>query len=305
MEITKIVVGIDFSPESEAAIAHAMSVARHAGAELVLVHVGVVLDADRSRADGEAAREWERIVGAQLSEDRTRLEATRERLYGQGVDVSHMVIDGLPDSGLCEAAESLGADLVVVGTHGRTGVKRFLLGSVAERVVRDCDATVMVARDHVKVGGYKHILVPTDFSSYAERALELALVLAAPGATVDVFHCWNLPAMAAPYYAPAAVAETVVGPLRGEIDKDSRERGEALIAAHGRPDIELTFHTVEANAPYGINDRVVGEGADYDLVVMGSHGRRGVRRFLLGSVAERTVRHSPCSVVVVHERRDS
>jgi len=294
MEITKIVVGVDFSEESETAARYGVKIARYTGAEVVLVHAGMVLDQQRPGPRGAVAKEWEELVQGQVNADRQRLEELRTRLASSTPQVSHMVIDGFADTGLIDAARSLGADLVITGTHGRTGVKRFFMGSVAERVVRLCETNVMVARPGAKSGtgssgGFKKILVPTDFSPQAERALQLAMVLAASGGRIDVYHAWN---------TPPEMALEWTGPILEELAGEARRAGEQLLSRHHHENLTIGFDAARAHAADGIAQRL--ESGGYDLVVMGSHGRRGLRRFLLGSIAERTVRHAPCSVIVVH-----
>lgn len=294
MEISRIVVGMDFSEESEVAARYAVKIARHTGAEVVLVHVGLVPDQSQPIPHHDAAKEWQRIVEERLAADRAKLEEARERLATQLPEISHMVIDGFADTGLCEAGKQIGADLLITGTHGRTGLKRFLLGSVAERVVRLFERNVMVARPGAEgPGSFQRILVPTDFSVHAEDALKLALVLAAPGGTVDVFHAWD---------TPPEVALEWTGPIVDEMAKQARESGEKLLGKHRREDLTMNFDTLRGRAASGISERL--ERQRYDLVIMGSHGRRGLRRFLLGSVAEKMVRHAPCSVIVVHHHED-
>ena len=122
---TKIVAGVDLSPPSLLAVGQAMSVARHHGAELVLLLVGPI----RYPADGiptsmqvNAAR-LHQIEVARMNADRAALEAIRERLRGQGVEISHMVAEADRVGGLADASQEIGADLIVVGTHGRTGLR--------------------------------------------------------------------------------------------------------------------------------------------------------------------------------------
>jgi nucleotide-binding universal stress UspA family protein len=291
MEISRIVVGIDFSPESEVAAKYGIKIARHTGAEVVLVHAGMVPDQSVPLPRNAAAQEWQRIVEDRLAADRRKLEELRERLASQAPEVSHMMIDGFADTALCEAGKQLGADLLIVGTHGRTGLKRFLLGSVAERVARLYERNVMVARPGAEGGsaGFRRILVPTDFSVHAEDALRLALVLAGPGATVDVFHAWD---------TPPELALEWTGPILQELADQAMAAGDKLLQKYQREDLTVTYDAVRARAIAGIADRL--QKHEYDLVVMGSHGRRGLRRFLLGSVAEKTIRHAPCSVIVTH-----
>lgn len=305
MNIKKIVVGIDFSPESEIATQHAMNIARHVGAEVVLVHVGAILDQTEQASTPKNASitEWESFIRHELAEDRQRLDAVRERLLGQGVEISHVVRDGFADTTLAETAKELGAELLIVGTHGRSGLKRFFLGSISERVARLSDTNVMVARaledGH---GGYRRILVPTDFSAPAAKALELAFLLATRDsqsrATIDVIHCWQVPVTASTPYAPFKAAEEALATVRDAMVETVQESGQRLLQRYNPASVDLTFQAFEASPAHGIDDRL--EQGNYDLVVVGSHGRRGLRRLLLGSVAELTVRHAPCSVLVAH-----
>jgi nucleotide-binding universal stress UspA family protein len=305
MNIQKIAVGIDFSPESEIATQHAMRIARHTGAEVVLVHVGAILDQPEQASTPKhpSIKEWESFIRHELAEDRQRLEAVRERLLGQGVEISHVVRDGFADTSLAETAKEIGAELLIVGTHGRSGLKRFFLGSISERVARLSDTNVMVARAlDGGDGGYRRILVPTDFSAPAAKALDLAFLLAArgtePRAAIDVIHCWQVPVTASTPYAPFKAAEEALATVRDAMVETVQESGQRLLERYKPAGVDLTFQAFEASPAHGIQDRL--EQGNYDLVIVGSHGRRGLRRLLLGSVAELTVRHAPCSVLVAH-----
>ncbi|HKE13903.1 MAG TPA: universal stress protein [Kofleriaceae bacterium] len=300
MKIRRILVGTDFSGEAEIALEHAVRIARHVGAELLLAHAGSVIDtADAALAPESAALlEYERIVAQHVAENREHLAQLVDRVRSRGVDASEQIVEGFPDTGISEAADELDADLVVIGTHGRTGLKRLLLGSVAERVVRLCRRHVMVARPTAdgEAAGYRRILVPTDFSPRAELALEIALELADPAGEVELLHAWSLPALTGSL-VPSRASESALEPVRASLAAGARDKGEALIARHPTPaTVALTIVNDQAA-------RAIGERAatGHDLIVMGGHGRRGLRRLILGSVAEATVRHAPCSVLVVHE----
>lgn len=298
MEIRKIIVGADFSPQSEVAAKEALRVGRHTGAEVVLVHVGSVVGSFQSTGSAANA-ELEALAGARTAAARQQLEQMRTRLDGQGVDVSHMIIEGPPAEGLAEAARRLGAELVITGTVGRGAVKRFLLGSVAERTVRLSPCSVMVARDSGPRtgGGYKHIMVPTDFSNHANAALAQAIGLASPDATIDVVHFWQLPVVPASYDG-VHLSDASLETLHRGWTSDAEKRGREAIAPYAASDRTVTFETVRGRASDGIVERA--EARKPELIVMGSHGYRGFKRLLLGSVAERVVRHAPCSTVVVH-----
>jgi nucleotide-binding universal stress UspA family protein len=204
------------------------------------------------------------------------------------------MVDGFADTALADTARELNADLIVVGSHGRTGVARVLLGSVGEKTVRFASASVLVARGDggVAEGGFRRIVVGTDFSALADGAIARALEVATTGADVHLVHAWHVP--------PAIGPETVVAmaELRDALAEDAERRAGELRRAWKGRGREVRFHveTVEAPAQQALVERAEALGAD--LIVVGSHGRRGVRRLVLGSVAETTARHAPCSVLV-------
>ncbi|RMH42124.1 MAG: universal stress protein, partial [Deltaproteobacteria bacterium] len=279
----------------------ALDIARKTGAEVVLVHAGTIPDPipDIPEAMEGAAAHFERALREQLAENRAKLEALRERVSGGGVPVSQVVIDAFADTGLAEAAKEMHADLTVVGTHGRTGVQRFLLGSVAERVVRYSDDSVLVARPNVhSAGGYRRILVPIDFSELSDRVVDAALTLAARDGHVDVLHAWELPGA---NWLTKDIQTARGGALRQQMAAQARKTAEELLARHATSGVDITVVDREGPATQVIQD--VARAGNYDLIAMGSHGRRGLRRFILGSVAEATVRYAPCSVLVVHPER--
>ena len=301
MKVATIMVAIDFSDESVAAADQAVDLARHFGADVTLLHVGSVpsVPAGMPSSMTSTVHEYNRVLSQHLAEDRERLRVMAERLSSGGPVVSHMVIDGFADKAICRAADELAADLIAVGTHGRTGFKRLFLGSVAEKVVRMSSRSVLVARPgaHSK-GGFRRVLVGTDFSEMADHALTVAVAVAAADAIIDVVHTWQLPPMSYTFMAPTKVADDLARPIRESLAASARARGVELIERFARPGMTVAFHDVE-----GAPTRAIHEWLDqggYDLAVVGSHGRRGLRRWMLGSVAETTVRHAPCSVLVVH-----
>lgn len=291
MRLERIVAGTDFSPESEIAVEQALSIARHAGAELVLVHARTVVET--TELPGRLSTSYGAIAEQNQAHAREQLARIRERYSGQGVAVSHVLVDGYADTALEQAAGELGAQMIAVGTHGRTGVKRFFLGSVAEKVVRISARDVLVARPaRTDRDGPPRLLVPTDFSSTAERAVERAAWLAPAGATIDLLHCRQRPMPVGDLYYP--VNDSTLIDIDAELAAAAEIQARKLMSTFEREGVTMRYESVLMPAAEAITERAAG----YDLVVIGSHGRRGLRRFLLGSVAETVVRHAPCSVLV-------
>ena len=292
--VQRIVVGVDFSPESEVALTQATQLAKQESARLILAHVlalptEVVEDSTydpifRAQISSADLGALHRTQSADLLQD---LASSCEQA---GLEVESVLVDDNPSDGLARIAGEMGADLLVVGTHGRTGLKRFLLGSVAERAVRLVQVNALVARGAVGEQGYQRVLVASDFSASARAALDMALAVAPEQARIEVVHCWQ---------APVAPTGVPVDRRREELERAVAESGERLLAS--RPELRkrVRFVALESSPAEGIRRRAEEEGCD--LIVTGSHGRRGVRRWLLGSVTETIIRHAPCSVLVVHE----
>jgi nucleotide-binding universal stress UspA family protein len=291
----KIIVGIDLSAQSERALGHAIDVARHHDAEVVMVLVDAVpeMPAVVDPSSVALAAQYTRTLAERLAADRKQFAELRARWQGHGATLSSVVVDGHPDDRLTAVATELGADLIVVGSHGRTGIRRWLAGSVAERVVRHATQSVLVARGEAPSGGYQRVVIGTDFSPSAERAFEHAIPMLAPTARVDVVHGWS-----GPWSMPEAAMlayESMYGTVKGML-AEATQRITAMAREQGRPAVRVEGKLAEAAGAFALTEAASNIHAD--LVVVGSHGRRGVRRWIVGSVAEVTVRHAPCSVLV-------
>ena len=143
----------------------------------------------------------------------------------------------------------------------------------------------------------RRILVPHDFSDTADRALAFALDLAVPlGSRVTVMHAYEF----IPYSFPETPAVTV--DLSGEIERAARGALERIVAQARRPGVEIDS-VLRRGAAWSEIDEAAKE-THADLIVIGTHGRRGLSRALLGSVAEKVVRTAPCPVLTVHVPED-
>jgi nucleotide-binding universal stress UspA family protein len=296
-----ILVAVDFSEQSNAALEQAIHAATHQGsAKLVLLWVGGQPAAGPVGAElYSAGKGSHELAPDARSEARAKLEMLADRARAQGVPAEVRIGSGYADEVIVRIGGEIGAALIVIGTRGLTGLKRFLLGSVAEKVVRTSTTNVLVARG--EVGVYQRVLVATDFSTASERALQVAVAMAPPNAHIDVLHAWQYPPGAHGLKDP----DSDTGPLadlRDDIVRRVEKLGNALVARYKSSTRTVAFSCAYGSAREVVHDRL--EAETYDLVAMGTHGYRGFRRFLLGSVAEATVRHAPCSVLIAHPHHD-
>jgi nucleotide-binding universal stress UspA family protein len=299
MALTRILVAIDFSAHSEVALQQAVTVAAHTGAALELLWVEDRIPASTSMhgtVPGNVFEELERVLAEAHDESAAKLADLARQARAQNIAVTHHVARGHADEVIVERAAEQGADLVVVGTRGLTGLKRLFLGSVAENVVRASQTSVLVARG--QVAGFGRVLVAVDFSPASERAVDMACALAEPGGELVLFHAWQFPPGTAGLRATTAKNGDAVGELREQILALNAGRGEALCRRVTRTGRSARFVQEHGAAAAEIQAQL--EAVPYDLVCLSTHGHRGFRRFLLGSVTEATVRHAPCSVLVVH-----
>ncbi len=284
MQLNHIIVATDFSAHSDTALRHGIRIARATGAELRIIHVV------ETPADEEGLESARPAVEHWHDDGQGRLAQAIEPYASEDVDIAQEVVDAPSTAeGLELIIDARPADLVIVGSTGLTGIKQTLLGSTAQKVLRTVQTHIMVARgEPPPASGYKRILIPTDFSGPAEKALELAVVLAAPDAQFDVVHFWRVPEATRGDEYSDLVIDTVAASVK--------KRGRKLIESFQGQVANATFHSVQASPQHGLAEKL--DEVDYDLVVVGSAGRSKLRRWLLGSVAEHTARIAPCAVAV-------
>lgn len=142
----------------------------------------------------------------------------------------------------------------------------------------------------------KHILVPTDFSDCARHALDAALSLATQyGSTISVLHVIEPARYAAMHGHEIALSADVYAHLGETLKKSAADQMQAFVANVIQANVTST---IEDGIPY---DSIVSRAgaSECDLVVIGTHGRTGIKRFVMGSVAERVIRHAPCPVLTI------
>jgi nucleotide-binding universal stress UspA family protein len=282
-----IVCGVDFSALAGAALDLAVSIAREHGAAVHAVHadesaIAPLADVGLAPGGDEGLRE---ALREQLASDLARLG-------DRGVKLVPRVEAGPAAEVLRVAAVSLGADLVVVGTHGRTALSHALLGSVAERVVQISPTSVLtVPRRGTTRWPFRTVVCATDFSEGAQAALRASLSLARGARNLHVVHVLEAASFLGQFDGEAA--DALVSDLRSALDEE--------VERHAPPAQRIMKH-VRGGIVY---DQILDEAerADADLVVLGATGHSGVERALLGSTTARVVRGSRIPVLVVRSGR--
>ncbi len=296
MAIKTILVGCDLSGPSDQALDRAISIAVKNGSLLVLVHAQAGEPPVKDVDPATLAQIGE--VSAAIRVEEARAIADRlTSIQGFGVTTEIVSRIGPADEVIAAAALEHNADLIVLGSHGHTGITRLLLGSVASSTIRQSACDVLIVRGAPKQGTFQRPVVATDFSPAADKALAHTAALCDPGVPIRVIHAWELPAgswgaslLGQARFPWSMVRDAVVSSAKGQADH--------LLAMHRESENALSIDLIQGPPASVITEAA--EQTGHDLIAVGAHGHRGFRRLLLGSVAESTVRHAPCSVLVVH-----
>lgn len=283
-----VVVPVDFSASSLQSVRVARSIAKDDG-DVTLIYVAAGMDAITTPY-GWAVPEATPVT---LERHQKKLHAwIQEHDLG---GVNYVARFGDAGTEVCELAQELNSTLIVVSSHGRSGLERVLLGSVAERIIRHCHCSVLVLRrghDHsadLSSGSWcprKRVVVPVDFSASTDETLEVAKELVDGREQIDVINVM-------PHVEDVLIGDTILDEqTRRENRQESLER---YLAEHD-------FDGMRAHAITGDPGMTICEYANQvsaDVVVIASHGYHGLNRLILGSTAERVVRHCDAPVLVL------
>ena len=242
------------------------------------------------------------LVLAEAKKDaQTGLDTSVESLKESGLRLSTEIVMENPRHGIPRAASEWKADLIVMGSHGRGAFGRLLVGSTAQAVLRHATSSVEIVRQRQpksgKEGEGMRVLVATDGSECAGTAVRSVAARPWPAGTeIRVMSSPELPLIAGayPYYPPDVLTEVA---MANETQaKAAVQKGVELLRKSGLNVSEQVTEPQESPVRAILG---MAELWGADLIVMGSHGRRGFDRYVIGSVSESVALHAHCSVEVV------
>jgi nucleotide-binding universal stress UspA family protein len=240
---------------------------------------------------------WTRTAKADMNE-------AAALLSGSKVTVEQIVAEGEPDEEIVTAAGQRGVQMIAMASHGRGAIGRAIFGSVADRVARTAPVPVLILRtpdeDADSDVVVSRIVIPLDGSEIASRALpvasEIAKQLAAPVHVVRaVDAALALPMASGVFGAGPVVDADVTDQIWQEAEEKARSKVTAAVSRLKVEGIDASGGIVNGSPFFAISE-VIEPG---DLLILTSHGRGGVRRWLLGSVAEKLVREADAPVMLV------
>ena len=280
-----LLVGFDDSQASKAAMIEASNWVKRHGGNVVLVHA-VYFDSEEFG-----------IAPTQLDQrlkhgEKVCLETKKMIADEFNIEVKSLLCEGEPPEVILSMAREKKADLIVLGTYGRKGLNRLLMGSVTSQVIVHSPVDVLVIKKKCSecTGTYRSILVSYDGSDFSKNALARACKLSQDdGAEVSVLYV-------IPRY------EEMIGFLRTESIKKSLLQEARKILEGAKELASKNGVTVKTEIREGhAADRILETAADLknDLIIIGSYGWRGVNKVIMGSTTERVLINAPCPVLAV------
>jgi nucleotide-binding universal stress UspA family protein len=306
IEIDRILCPVDFSEFSAPALQRAVRLAKWFEARVEVLHVMPSLRYEMPAGAGPSHYpDSFEVSSTQREQAAQSIADLAAPFLDAGVPILTKVLVGEPWRVILEEAEAVPADLLVIGTHGRSGFERLLLGSVTEKVLRRAPCPVVTvghASSSPSLEGplFRRILCAADLTQASEQTLDVALSLATENdAQITLLHVMEtLPGnTGAGLYFELPEME----PMRHELVAQARAGLRQAVPESARSFCEVT-ERVETGAPWREILRVA-EQIDADLIVVGAHVRGAMGRMLFGSTASHVVRRACCPVLVVQETK--
>jgi nucleotide-binding universal stress UspA family protein len=301
IEIRLILCPVDFSDFSRRSVDHSMAIARWYGASVTALHV-YPLPTVAAAPTGPIIMEPTLLTVS----GREQLLAAARRLLdverAPGIQTDAVIREGTVAAEILAQADSMQADLVVIGTHGRSGVDRWLLGSVAEKVLRKSRCPVLTVPpglpDAVPAAPvlFKRIVCPVDFSDSSMRALEYARSLAGEAdAELTVTHVVT-PGFEIPFDYPVGETSLTLAEAQKLYEMDAKRRLDTVTS--GDTEACTVRPLLTRGKPWKEILRIVAQ-VQADLVVMGVQGRSAADLMFFGSTTQHVVRQATCPVLTI------
>lgn len=291
LKIKNILFPTDFSDCANQALKYAIGLARYKKATLHFLHAMVLYNPaeyfDNVVAIYDQLKQASTQEMANLVSTNQISDLTVEQVQVPALSASSMIID---------YAQQYDIDLIVMGTHGRSGLKHLLMGSIAEQVVRLSSCPVLTARqtDTVNSAAFERILIPIDFSEHSRQALAYGVELAWHyGAEIQLVHVVETPIYPAFYGHDQLVAPATLPHVRAGAEEELTK----WLNEAAKADTKGSVHVIEGKAADAITK--FAQENSTNLIVLSTHGLTGLAHVMIGSVTERVMQAAPCPIWTV------
>lgn len=296
MEIKRILWATDGSDEAEFALEYAKYLAGVSGAEILGVHViplPVQLLFESLREEDEEFNEWRSKVERRVSD---RFVAVRNELQHAGIKFDGVILKGIPSDKIREFSRLRKADIIVMGKQGHGLLESVMVGSETIKVLKTSHIPVLAVKRHGSEIKFTNIIVPIDLADDNETALNYALDLAGTtGASITAVYALRLDMYAQDM--PAGALDIVIK----QSEKELRQRADRIKSKYESTRGTQVKGEIKTEVIHGLSPAIsianYASRNDADLIVINTHARTGIKRLVLGSVTERIIPESPCSVL--------
>jgi len=300
MKLKKIIWATDGSQESDTALDYAKYIAGKSGAEVIGVHVvpmPVQLLLDNMRESNAEIREWRLKIESNATK---KFEEVNEELQKTGIKFDGVILKGIPSDKIKEFAKRKKADLIVMGKHGHGFFESMVAGSETVRLLKSSPVPVLAVKSkkNKNKAEFKNILVPIDLSEESDSALTYALEIAQlTGAKITVIFVLRLDMYAQDI--PAGALELVIEQsIKSLKNRASRIKKRFESKRGASKNIQMKTEVIHGMSEAVTISQYVAKN-NTDLIIIHTHGRTGLTRFLLGSVTERVLSGAQCSVLAM------
>jgi nucleotide-binding universal stress UspA family protein len=295
MKIQKILWAYDGSNESQEALKYAVFLAKKFGSEITGVYISMMhmmsMYINYPHAESEI---FYGLMEKAEKNRQARLNSIESELATEGLRFKGKVLKGDPSKDIVGAASDDKSDLIVMGKRGHGLIDRMLVGSTTLRVLRESDIPVLAVkkRDEKDTVEINNILVPLDISEKQDSALNYAIELANMiNANISVVYVVRLESY--DFEIPYNLLENMIPFASGELSKRVQEAKLKLGIKS-----EIKTEVIQGLSP-ALSIVNHASNKDIDLIVISTHGRKGIKRLILGSVTEKVIQESHCSVLAL------
>ena len=309
-EAQMVLIAVDGSESSAAAIDEAARIPWPPGSRVLILGIAEMpstIMAGPLVMPGTYYQEWEKAL---VDQAEANVLSARERFTAQAgsEQVSTRVIKGNTKEAIIDEAVKVGADLIMIGTHGYNAIERMWLGSVSRAVSTHAGCSVEIVRRRTGAAspsGGMRLLVAIDGSRFGDAAVsEVADRLWPEGSEVKLVTAVHLPFIPTPetWALPDDYYKQAESESRKQAELILSRATETIVQSNNQRDVPLT---TTSEAVLGHPEEVIlsiARSWSADLILLGSHGHRALERFLLGSVSQAVAWHAPCSVEIVRPK---
>ena len=298
MKLKKILWASDGSKESDRALRYATFLAEKSGAEILSLFVSEIHFPITSLYPISEDVVMDIVEKTEKKFER-RFERLSKRLKGRGINSTHKIVRESAVEGIIKTAKSNKCDLIVMGKHGQGFIERSILGSNTAKVLSNSPLPVLSVKGKGResISKIENILVPVDVSDTIEPAILSSFEFAETfNASVTLLYVFWLDEKA--YHIPPSLVEKFIKKSHQKLDRMANLAKKKFHSTKTRAKLNTSTVVIHGISP-ALSIRDYAKKNKFDFIIMNTHGRKGIKKLIIGSEAERLIRESPCPVLVV------